>query len=415
MKNVGFEDDISFEGAGTFSAALRYGKLIVYILLCITAALVAVGNLGMSFAGVPSMYVVIPAIVVLLAENAVKMWGFKHKRYKMVCYVLDILILLVITVFTNGSLISTFYIIILSEFYLTQASLTVSTAMGMTSIALFLGTLGVSGVIKTGNVSVNMLIAGAFNDLILLALHFLVFNFSVQVYRKNKEISLVLAELRESNEKLRNANEELKEIAVLEERQRIAKDIHDTAGHSITTVIMQTEAARLVLDTDPEDARRKISAANLQAKHALEELRGSVHLLSGSIELTTLHDALFSIVHDTMDGTGVTVRAEIDEIDLGGEKKRFLCNTLKEGISNGIRHGGATAFWFECKLEGENVHFLLTDNGSGADMKKFKEGFGLKGMRQRAEEHGGTLRFESEAGEGFEIHMRLPMDKEETV
>ena len=113
-----------------------------------------------------------------------------------------------------------------------------------------------------------------------------------------------------------------------------------------------------------------------------------------------------------------------------------MCNSLKEGISNGLRHGGATAFYFELKTEetGEvdadgaeladdeadggathggaarrQIKFLLSDNGTGAK-QPIKAGFGLSGMRERAERFGGEAEFSCEEDGGFEISMRLPAD-----
>ena len=255
-----------------------------------------------------------------------------------------------------------------------------------------------------------MLISNAFNDLIVFALHFLLVNFLLLIYRKNEEIAQRAKELAESNQKLAEAMEKLKEVTALEERQRIAKDIHDTAGHSITTVIMQTEAAKLALENDPAGAKRSIVAANLQAKHALEELRESVHLLSGREGGESLRDMLVGIVHESTDGTGIAVRYDIDDITLCDAKSRFLCNTLKEGISNGLRHGKATAFYFELKKGEKDAEFLLSDNGTGMDISALKEGFGLRGMHARAESLGGSVWFETEIDEGFEIHLRLPLD-----
>jgi signal transduction histidine kinase len=192
----------------------------------------------------------------------------------------------------------------------------------------------------------------------------------------------------------------------LEERQRIAKDIHDTAGHSLTTVIMQTEAAKRIVEEDPKEAKNKIVAANLQAKHALDELRNSVHLLSGGNEQQTLKGDLEGILHETMDGTEIIIRSEIEDLTLSPTKHRFLCNSLKEGISNGLRHGGATAFWFELKQDGDKVEFLLSDNGKGLG-KDFIMGFGLTSMRDRARTLGGEVYLESEEGEGVELRIQL--------
>lgn len=403
---------------------LRWGNTVIFGLLLLVELLLLMNNWGAVFFGIRAFWVLLPVTAFLAAENAVKLWAIKGFARRIPCYVLDILCLTVLTVFSDGTLISTLFIIILSEFYLSQESLSGSIAMGAASIVLFLIAFAVSGALKERNVDLVALLSNGFNDILLMALHFFVFNFVLFVYRKNNELNAALEEIGASNEKLRQANEELREnrrklqeaykdlqeVTALEERQRIAKDIHDTAGHSITTIIMQTEAAKLVIDSDPADAKRKIAAANLQARNALEELRESVHLLSGTTEQLTLREQLMSIIHESTDGTGIVIRSDIEDISLCSAKRRFLCNTLKEGISNGLRHGGATAFYFELKARGDRVLFLLSDNGKGADGANLKKGFGLKGMTARAEALGGQIFFESEEGEGFEIDIVLPAD-----
>ena len=385
-------------------------KSVVFCALGLIGIIVIGNSTGTVYAGIPAWYIVLPAVVLLLAENAVKMWALKTMKQKAFFYALDIFLLLLITISTDGALISTFYIIILSEFYIWQESLPGNIAMGASSIGVYLITLIVSGTLRGDTFNIVTLLSAAFNDLVLLVLHFFIVNFTIQIYRKNREIAKAYEELSETNKELQRLSEEHRALAVLEERQRIAKDIHDTAGHSITTVIMQTEAARPVIDRDPEDAKRKIAAANLQAKHALDELRESVHLLSGSTAGMTLRESLLSIVQESTEGTGIAVRSLVDDVELSDAKRRFVCNTLKEGISNGLRHGGATAFFFELKKLDGKIEFLLSDNGCGMDPREFKEGFGLSGMHARAEALGGDIHFETEVGEGFEIRLTLPIE-----
>ncbi len=387
----------------------QFGKAIVYGLLISILIVIIVANQGKYF-GVTAWYVNLPAAIFLLAENAVKFWATKRYPVKVVCYVLDILCLMVLTIFSDGTMISILYLIILSEFYLNQKRLTTSVVMWISSMILFLVTFALSSVFKSEQFSFGRLFTNAFNDLILFIVHFFAMNFAVQLTHKNRELVKAAEELNNSNEKLRVAYNELKEITALEERQRIAKDIHDTAGHSITTVIMQTEAAKLAVDNNPEEAKKRIAAANLQAKHALEELRESVHLLSGTQKETSLKEKLENVVHESADGTNLVFRCDIDEITLCDVKSRLILNTFKEGISNGIRHGNASAFYFELKEKDGRIEFLLSDNGDGVETGTFKEGFGLSGMHRRAESLGGSVWFETESGEGFEIHMTLPCD-----
>ena len=393
-----------------FERMAAIGKVLIFLALVLAEIILAVDCRNTEVEGIPSLLVILPVSAALAAENAVKLFALRSFKRRIVCYVIDILLLLVLTYFSGGRLISTLFVVILSEFYLSQEKLAGNIAMGVCSAVLYLAMLAVSQMLRDEPVALDVLISNAFEDLIIFVLHFLIMNFLLLIYRKNEEIAKRVKELDESNKKLAEAMEKLKEVTALEERQRIAKDIHDTAGHSITTVIMQTEAAKLAIERDPEGAKRSVVAANLQAKHALEELRESVHLLSGSRTQLTLKDMLLDIIHESTDGTGIAVRCDIDDVGLCDAKCRFLCNTLKEGISNGLRHGKATAFYFELKKGEKDVSFLLSDNGTGMDISALREGFGLKGMHSRAASLGGMVWFETEIDEGFEIHLRLPLD-----
>ena len=393
------------------------GKVLIFLALVLVEIIIAVDCRDTRVEGIRALLVILPVSAALAAENAVKLFALRSFKQRIVCYVTDLLFLLVLTYFSGGRLISTLFVVILSEFYLSQEKISGNIAMGVSSVVLYLGMLSLSQALRDEPVELDLLISSAFNDLIIFALHFLIMNFLLLMYRKNEEIAKRVKELDESNKKLAESNqklaeamEKLKEVTALEERQRIAKDIHDTAGHSITTIIMQTEAAKLVIDSDPEDAKRKIASANLQARNALEELRESVHLLSGGKEQLSLRDALLSIVHESTDGTGIVIRSDIDDVALCRAKCRFLCNTLKEGISNGLRHGNATAFYFELKRRGGKICFLLSDNGTGMDAAKLRKGFGLKGIYARAEALGGSVRCETEPDEGFELRIDLPED-----
>ncbi len=401
---------INFNPQAQFTSFFsRFANYAIMLLLTVVTVVVIASNGTMLAFGVKAWWILLPTGIVFLGNSAILMWTAKYP-YKIICYVLDVICLLIFTVFSNGTLISTLYILVLSDFYLHQPRFINNIIMCVVSIVLFMITLIVTEILRGDTLDIARLFANTFNELLLFLLHFVAMNFSVQLYRKNKELRSAIAKLDESNQKLQEAYRELQEVTALEERQRIAKDIHDTAGHSITTVIMQTEAAKLLIESDPVEAKRRIAGANLQAKHALEELRESVHLLSGAEDQQTLKGLLEGIIHDSTDGTDVTVRYEIDDIDLCDSKRRFLCNTLKEGISNGLRHGGATAFWFSLTQEDGRVKFTLLDNGTGMEIASLKEGFGLSGMHRRAESLGGNVWFETEQDEGFEIHLTLPLD-----
>ena len=390
-----------------------FGKKLLFGILILVELLILLQQAGAAFRlhkwGALAATLGIEAV--LTVSEAVKLFAVKEFKNKVYCYVIDCVAAFVLTGVTGSTYLSTLYMIILTEFYISSEKMLPSIIVCALCMVVYVITFGASNWFRYGeSASVLGVLAQSFNDLLILLIHFVFVNFAVRFYRQYVRLSKALKELDESKAELQKAYDDLAEVTALEERQRIAKDIHDTAGHSITTVIMQTEAAKLILDKNPEDAKSKIIAANLQAKHALEELRESVHLLSGNLGKQTLENALQGIINESTDGTGIKIRSDIDDIAVSDAKYRFLCNTLKEGISNGLRHGRATAFWFELKETEGKINFLLSDNGSGVNINEMKEGFGLTGMSKRAESLGGELWFVSEPDEGFEIHLTLPAD-----
>ena len=312
---------------------------------------------------------------------------------------------------TSGVFPIIIYMIVLTELYFDAKKTRTGVVFLSLAMVFYGASYGLQTYFQTETFLLYPYLTQTVSSLFALLLHFVIVQIALAFYWQFLKLDKALRELAESKKELEKAYAVVAEVTALEERQRIAKEIHDTAGHSLTTVIMQTEAAKLIMDKSPEQAKGNIIAANLQAKHALEELRDSVHLLSGINENQTLKTTLENILHESTDGTGITIRSEIEEISVFSAKFRFLCNTLKEGISNGLRHGGATAFWFELKQEGDKIRFLLSDNGKGIAMSAMNVGFGISSMKERARSFGGEVTFHSEEGEGFELMMTLPVDE----
>jgi len=351
--------------------------------------------------------------MVLTTAEATKLFVVKRDIYKKtLCYVLDFTSAFLLVIITSSAFLSILYLLILTELYISTQNMVPATVVFAVCIPAYVAIYAAVLFFQAGEqLSIPVLLAQTSTAIVAFTLHFLMINFLLMFYRQYIKLERTLKELDESKMELQKAYDELEEVTVLKERQRIAKDIHDTAGHSITTVIMQTEAAKLIIEQNPQEAKQKIIAANLQAKNALDELRESVHLLSGRITKRTLKEELQQIIAESMDGTGINVRKSIEDVEVSDECYRFITNTLKEGISNGLRHGGATAFWFELRKNGETLEFLLSDNGQGVDVSTIKEGLGLFGMKERATALGGELKFESEPGEGFELFISLPLSQ----
>lgn len=390
---------------------VRFGKWLLFILLIIMEFLMLLKSFdtyGFKDWIMPVSIFIIE--VVFTISQALKLFVFSTDRMRL--YAVDAAISCSFMFLSEGFYPIAIFMIVLTEFYITAEGTKPAVIMVCLGCVIYeVGFMLHHWMILQEPLQLLPVITQSFGSLLSLFLHFFIVEIALAFYRQFLKLNKTLTELDNSKKELEKAYEVVAEVSALEERQRIAKDIHDTAGHSITTVIMQTEAAKRILEKSPEEAKAKIVAANLQAKHALEELRESVHLLSGMQVRETLQSALENIIHDSTDGTNITIRSEIEDVEASPTKHRFICNTLKEGISNGLRHGGATAFWFELKEENGKIKFLLSDNGNGLTMAALQPGFGLSTMQERAQALGGEVSFHTEEDEGFELCMYLPTEK----
>ncbi len=384
---------------------LHFGKWLVFILVCLVECLLLLEQLSECIAGSKWWRFIVVASVVLALSVSIGLQFFVAKgRAKIFFYVVDVVAACTFPIFAGGVYSVVLYMLVLTQFYFETKRPKQSLFLLLVGVGLYVLAYGIQTYLVHGAFSWNLwgVINSTFGFIVGIVAHFLAVQISLAFYRQ-------YLKLEQSKKELEKAYAVVAEVTALEERQRIAKEIHDTAGHSLTTVIMQTETAKRIIDTSPEEAKQKLIAANLQARHALEELRDSVHLLSGSDEQTSLKESLLGIIHESTDGTGITIRFDVAEIEALPAKHRFLCNTLKEGISNGLRHGGATAFWFELKEEKGKILFLLSDNGRGLEGKELRLGFGLSTTQQRAAALGGEASFFSDE-EGFELRLELPTD-----
>lgn len=340
----------------------------------------------------------------------VELYAIKTLRARIAVYCVDFVFLLFVCALTGSTYISALYCVILSQFYINIEDFKTKIVAFVLSCVMFIVTCVVGWFINqmreiTYNEIFDM-VSAWITGVIILAAHFGVVNFLIGFYRTNIKLTGALKEADESKKQLEEAYAQLSETAVFQERNRIARDIHDNAGHSITAVIMQTEAAKLLIDVNPEEAKAKVISANIQAKNALDQMRESVHLLAGRDSSCSLKEELEEILAQTMDGTGVKIRCALDDVQLAGVKRRFIANSLKECLANGMRHGGASAFYVELSSEAGVLCLTVSDNGCGLP-DNFKEGFGLRGIREKAVNFGGGIVYESESGDGCEIKITI--------
>lgn len=385
--------------------------VVIEIVVCAQAATSESGTVYEQIGKLYSMLIVVACCAALTVAEIIDNFWIKSFAAKMFFYGLDAALLFVICIFTGNSLLSTLYCVVLTQLYVNISRFKDKLIIFLLSCALFtvsfvVGWIYANPAANIVNSAVEIS-SGALFGLLAIAIDFVIVQFLLSFYRTNKELSKALKEADESKARLKEAYEQLSETLVYEERNRIAKDIHDNAGHSMTTVIIQTEAARLLIDTDPTEAKSRIISANLQARNALEQMRESVHLLAGRQKTRPLREEFEEIIAQTVSGTDIKARCNLCETSLPDETDRFMCNSLKECLANGLRHGGATAFYIELKEENGFVTLYISDNGCGVK-GEVRPGFGLKGITDKARALGGTCSFSGEEGDGFEVKISVP-------
>jgi len=201
----------------------------------------------------------------------------------------------------------------------------------------------------------------------------------------------------------------LAEASVYEERNRIAQEIHDIVGHTLTSTVIQIEAGKRLMRKNTDEATERLKEAQDLVRHGLNEIRGSVHMLKED-KYADLGGLLTQLIRDTERNTGVAIRSTMDEMaDLPGSHKKMLYHALQEGLTNGIRHGASPEFRFSLNIDAGITRFRLQDYGKGAS--GISPGFGLRAMKDRAEQLGGSLTIEARLHEGCLLCIDLPNPK----
>ena len=211
--------------------------------------------------------------------------------------------------------------------------------------------------------------------------------------------------------------EETRQLAVMDERNRMAREIHDTLAQGFTGIILQLEAADQALSERPSELERHLSQAQNLARKSLAEARRSVwNLRPQALEQLPLAEALGQEVDRFNKETGINVRFTVsgDRRDLLPEVETGLLRICQESLANVRKHAKASDVEVNLTFNESAVEMSISDNGVGfkpdtTDRVSKKRGaFGLIGMRERARGLGGTFEVQSKKGKGTLVHTVIP-------
>ena len=234
----------------------------------------------------------------------------------------------------------------------------------------------------------------------------------------------VIAELNETNRRLGESLEEnatlqarlvaqAREAGVLDERARMAREIHDTLAQGLTGIVTQLEAAD---SSDPAVQRRHVDTARALARESLTEARRSVDALApGRLAGARLPDAVTDLAKDWGETTGVDVRVETtgEPLALLPDIEVTLFRVAQESLANAAKHAAAERVWVTLSYMGDVVVLDVRDDGAGFDPEQRAardsgSGFGLLAMEQRVARVAGEFTVESAPGDGTVVSASVP-------
>jgi len=210
--------------------------------------------------------------------------------------------------------------------------------------------------------------------------------------------NIFFAQQRRADHKLRLAQEENLALAAVAERERIARDLHDVLGHTLSVIVLKAELAGRLIDRDPQRAAQEIADVERTARTALSEVREAI----GGYRSQGLA-AEMELARNTLQAAGVTLSCESPLPQLHATEETVLCLAVREAVTNIVRHARATHCRMQFTTSGDGYHSLLiTDNGAHP---KLQEGNGLRGMRERIQSLGGRLSITTDPGVSLLIEL----------
>ncbi|PTY04854.1 hypothetical protein DB347_19325 [Opitutaceae bacterium EW11] len=214
-------------------------------------------------------------------------------------------------------------------------------------------------------------------------------------------------ELETANAQLREQSAQTAALAAANERNRIARDIHDGLGHYLTVIAVQLEAAGALLPADPVRARDAVAKAETLSRQALDEVRRSVGALRAAASTGGLAAALQGLVQELGAPGSLSIRGTPREVPAPVEQALF--RVAQEGLTNARKHAAATCVEVVLQFdERGRTTVEINDNGRGSAATPSQPGFGLVGLRERLATVGGSLSAGNRAEGGYSLKAEVP-------
>ncbi len=259
---------------------------------------------------------------------------------------------------------------------------------------------------------------GIYNLMISLnIILFIVYCIAV-IYRQQgriDEVSVLYQKLSEANRDLEGANAQLRDYAAMtekmvetRERNRLAREIHDSLGHTLTGISAGIDACITMIGDSPEKARKQLDLIARVTRAGILDVRRSVSKLrTDAVEPLALEHALRRMIGDmsAISDAQIELVNRVGALRFGEDEETALYRVVQESLTNAIRHGKASEIRVVLQKDGPDLDLLIQDNGVGC--ASIEGGFGIRHIRERIEMLGGTVDFDGR--NGFRVHGKIPI------
>ncbi len=214
--------------------------------------------------------------------------------------------------------------------------------------------------------------------------------------------------LAQANQKLREFAAQAEEMATIQERNRLAREIHDGLGHYLTAINIQIKAAQAYIEQNPPQAKEALENAQTLAQEALADVRRSIsELRSDPATGSPLPERLKSLLEEIR-ATGMQAELAVEGMPapLSSQADFTLYRVAQEGLTNVRKHSNATEVELHLAYLERTVRLAVCDNGVGT--QQASGGFGLTGLQERIQLLGGSLTVETAPGQGFRLEIEIP-------
>jgi two-component system, sensor histidine kinase and response regulator len=233
----------------------------------------------------------------------------------------------------------------------------------------------------------------------------------MQLQAQNQQLQQTQANLLQALEQERSLKQRIEEMAAIEERNRIAREIHDSLGHSLTALNVQLQAAASLLLSDPTQAQSFLAQAQRLGATAMQEVRQSVRTLRTDEQVEQpLEETIATLAEEFRQVTGITPNVDIHLMkSVSISISKTIYRIVQEAFTNISKYARATQVQIQLITTGDRVCLEIKDNGQGFSCDRETTGFGLQGMQERIAALDGEFHLTTSPGSGCKITVEIPL------